>query len=355
MDKDVESSSGDSNWAVNQQLPAVIPVPRPPVSVRSIWRLALPRWRLMLVAVLAAGAGVIMAFLSPFQNMPAPAGRPAPQRHEAALPAVDGAASLAAPIPPVLVPSTPVLATPVPSHPIQSNSLRGAADTPPAGDAGDAGNACHGAFPAPQLEVSGKPTVMPADAAASLGLAINGAPDGAQLIICGFAARSVFSAGHSIDDSTWVLSVSEAADLTLIPPRGFVGPMKLVVALVNTDRSLADRRTLTLQWMPLQQTSGVPAATAPRIANINEQLEEGKRLKAAGNLAGSRAIFQRYAQTGDSRAAFLLAETYDPISLAKHQLLPPDSDPEKARLWYRRASEHGSMEANARLDRLSNW
>jgi TPR repeat protein len=175
------------------------------------------------------------------------------------------------------------------------------------------------------------------------------------LIICGFAARSVFSAGRSIDENTWVLPVAEAADLTLLPPRGFVGPMKLVVVLVNTDRSLADRRTVLLQWLP--QTSGVSAAPAPQTADVNDQLEEGKRLRSAGNLAGARAIFQRHAATGDSRAAFLLAETYDPIVLARyqHHLLPPDSDLEKARLWYRRASQRGSPEANARLDRLSDW
>jgi hypothetical protein len=332
MDEDVESSDGDDNWALDRRLPAVIPVSRPPPS---IWSLALPHWRLMLVAVLAAGVGVLTAFLSPFRNrltsvMP-------PPRHEAAASAVDGAA---------ILPPAPLPSTPVPQSP-----LRAVANTPSAGAAGDA---CNGDFPAPQLEVSGRtPTVLPADATAMIGLSISGAPDGAQLIICGFAARSVFSAGRSIDEKTWILLASEASDLALIPPRGFIGPMKLVVALLNPDRSLADRRTVPLQWLPKTSPS-VPAA-APRMADINDQLEEGKRLRAAGNIAGARAIFQRYAQTGDSRAAFLLAETYDPISLAKHQLLPPDSDLEKSRLWYRRALEHGSAEAKDRLDRLSNW
>jgi hypothetical protein len=303
----------------------------------------------MLVAALAASVGVLTAMLSPFQSSQNKL-YPAPSGHEAETPVVDGST-----LPSTLIPSTPAPVTSlpaasVPSVPVPSSPLRANATVPPAGAARDS---CHGRFLAPQLVVSGTPpTVLPADATALLGLAVEGAPDGAQLIICGFAARSVFSAGRSIDEKTWILPVSEAADLTLIPPRGFVGPMKLVVALLNADWSLADRRTLPLQWLP--QPSGVPAAM-PRMADVNDQLEEGKRLRAAGNLAGARAIFQRYAQTGDSRAAYLLAETYDPISLAKHQLLPPDSDLEKARLWYRRASEHGSTEANARLDRLSNW
>jgi TPR repeat protein len=199
--------------------------------------------------------------------------------------------------------------------------------------------------------MSGPPTVLPAEAPASLGLRVDGAPEGAQLVICGFAAKSLFSTGRSIDDNTWTMPVSDVADATLLPPQGFVGPMKLVVALLNSDMSLADRRSLHLQWLP--QTPGRQAM--PRMAEVNEQLEEGKRRQAAGNLARARAIFLELAQRGDSRAAFLLAETYDPISLAKRQLLPPDSDPEKARLWYRRALERGSPEANSRLDRLANW
>jgi hypothetical protein len=211
---------------------------------------------------------------------------------------------------------------------------------------------CHAGFPAPQLVVSGPPTVLPPEAPASLGLRVQSAPDGARLVICGFAVKSLFSAGWSIDERTWTMPVSDVADVTLLPPQGFVGPMNLVVVLLNPDMSLADRRLLHLQWLP--QTAGKQAI--PRIDEVNEQLEEGKRHKAAGDLAGARAIFLRLAQDdGDSRAAFLLAETYDPISLAKHQLLPPDSDLEKARLWYRRASERGSREANSRLERLANW
>jgi TPR repeat protein len=213
------------------------------------------------------------------------------------------------------------------------------------------GDACKASFPAPQLVVSGPPTVLPQEAPASLGVAVESAPDDAQLVICGFAPKSVFSAGRSIDEKTWTLQASDVADASLIPPQGFVGPMKLIVVLVSPGNGLADRRTVHLQWLP--QPPGT-AAMSP-IAEVSQQLVEGKRLKAAGNLVGARAIFLRLAQDGDSRAAFLLAESYDPISLAKHQLLPPNSDPEKARLWYRRASQGGSQEANARLERLSNW
>jgi hypothetical protein len=323
MDRSGGKSDCDESQAFNaqlhSQLPAIIPPSRPPAAA-SLKRLLLPHWRVIVVAGLASGAGVVTAMMwPPFQNRTASLVQPV---RAVAPRAVDGAPSPLA---------TTIKMTAVPAAVVS--------------------DICHGGFPSPRIVVSGPPTVMPADAAAALGLTVEGARDGAQLVICGFAAKSVLTAGRSLDETTWVLPVSEIAAATLLPPRGFVGPMKLTIVLVNPDRSLADRQTLQLQWLP--QTPGLPVA--PRMAEVNEQLEEGKRLKAAGNLAAARAIFQRLAASGDSRAAFLLAETYDPISLAKLQLPPPDADVEKARLWYRRASEKGSAEANSRLERLSNW
>jgi hypothetical protein len=218
---------------------------------------------------------------------------------------------------------------------------------------------CHTGFQVPQLVVSGSVTTLPADAPASLGLTVEGTPDGAQLIICGFAAKSIISAGESADEKTWVLPASDAADASLIPPPGFVGQMKLDVVLVNPDKSVADRRTLQLRWRPqINAALGIPWARDKKDngeTEIETQLEEGRRLQAAGNLPLARGIFLRHAQTGHPRAAFLYADSYDPIALAKRQLLLPESDASVARIWYRKASEWGSQEASTRLERLATW
>jgi hypothetical protein len=213
-----------------------------------------------------------------------------------------------------------------------------------------ASDICQATFRAPQLIVNMQPTLLPADEPASLGVTADGAPADARLIICGFPARSVFSAGHSLDARTWTLPVSELTYAALFPPRGFVGLMRLAVVLMNGDTSPADRRTLNLQWLP-RTSSPLRAGDA---SEAKPDLEDGIRLKAAGNLPLARGIFLRYAQA-DARAAFLLAETYDPISLARRQLMPPDSDLAAARLWYRRAAELGAQEASARLERLEKW
>jgi hypothetical protein len=339
-----ENDEIDSGRAFSPRLPAVIPLPRPPVAVPA-WRFALPHWRLIAVAGLASGVGIATAMLWPFQNKLGTVVHSSAQGYAPAT--ADSAARPSTTLPPTVSDPTTTPSTAAPSTTTPSTITR-ITTTPTAAVDGDV---CHSGFPAPQLVVSGPPTVLPAGAPASLGVTVDSASNGAQLVICGFAAKSLFSAGRSIDEKTWTMPVSDVADATLLPPQGFVGPMKLVVALLNPDMSLADRRALHLQWLP--QTPGMQAMLP--MAEVNEQLEEGRRHKAAGDLARARAIFLRLAQRGDSRAAFLLAETYDPISLAKHQLLPPDSDLEKARLWYRRASERGSPEANSRLERLANW
>jgi hypothetical protein len=318
---DAGIGDADNERIFDQLLPAVIPISRPPTAV-PIWGLARPHWRLVVVAVLSWGVGILTAMLWPVHNDFAAIADQSPSGHKSASPAVGDAAR----------PSTKITMAVMPS-------------------VGIAKDACRVSFPAPQLVVHGPPTVLPAGTVASLGLAVDGASDGAQVVICGFAAKSVFSAGQSIDEKTWTMAISDAADATLIPPQGFAGPMKLVVALLKADTSLADRRMLHLQWLP--PAPGAPAML--QVAEVNERLEEGKRLRAMGNLPLARGIFLRYAQAGDARAAFLLAESYDPISLAKRQLLPPESDPELARIWYRKALDFGAQEAISRLERLSNW
>jgi hypothetical protein len=242
------------------------------------------------------------------------------------------------------------------------------------GSAQIANDACHVNSPAPQLVVSTPPTVLRPDQPAPLGLTVERAPDGAQLVICGFATRSVFSAGQAIDENTWTVPVSEVKDATLMPPRGFVGSMDLAVLLVLANRSLADHKTLHLQWLaqiptvhPISAPHQIPTArqipavhqmpTVQRndFPDLDKLLAYGTSLKTAGNLADARLIFHWIAETGDPRAAFMLAETYDPIALAKRPLLPVDSDIALARIWYRKASDFGSQDAPGRLERLANW
>jgi hypothetical protein len=324
METDGSFSSGSGSF--NPHLPVVIPR-TPPAMAFPDARVVPGHW-LILVAVIASSAvGVLGAKVWPYPGKAGDAGT-------------------------VTLPQDASHAGDDIDRPSISSRLNRPA-------AAIASETCRTQVPTAQLVMSMAPLVLHANEAAPLGLRIDGAPEGAQLLVCGFAAKSTISAGHSTDEQTWALPASDVADATLNPPPGFVGVMQLDLVLLRGDRTVADRKTRQMQWQP--QVPDAAATTSPLVkkpgteAEIERQLEEAKSLEAAGNLSLARSIFLRLAQAGYPHAAFLYADSYDPISLAKRQLLPPDSDLALSRIWYRKAYDLGSQEANARLERLSNW
>jgi hypothetical protein len=376
MNNSGESLNDRGGWTLNPHLPAVVPPPCQPIAVplRRRLRFTLPHGRTILLALsftsIASGTGFLTAALWPWAHhgkagpavmalLPSArddlAGEDTAREDLAHAAARDGRAG-----------DNPARDSLAGDNPARGKEVSNAGDSAghsakmtssaATSSAGIDTDVCRINPPAPQLFVTKPPTVINAGEPAVLGLKVDGAPDGAQLVICGLVANSVFSAGQPVDEKTWTLPASEVTNATIIPPPGFVGPMKLAVALVTTDKSLADRRTLDLEWLP--PVPSAPSVKIPRKvddADLNKQLEQGSRLKATGNFTDARVILTRIAQAGDSRAAFMLAETYDPISLAKRQLLPPESDLELARIWYRKASALGSLEAPGRLERLATW
>jgi uncharacterized protein YjbI with pentapeptide repeats len=379
----------DDSWMFTPRLPAVIPLSRMPAVVPFSRRVAVPFWGLILLAISGSIlAGGLAATLWPWgyhnHNMisgvvsarprvndgvnPSNIGDSAftaaevtkidlspaslnttklnatnlnpPNLNAANLNTNDAGASRPAAAEPVTIAPVPA----APPVPVQPETAEPSAES--------AHDACRAKPSGPQLVSNLNRTVLRFGETASLGLRVDNAPEGVHLLICGFAAQSVFSAGHSVDEYVWIIPAAMVADATIMPPRGFAGSMDLSVLLVNADKSLADRKVVRLQWLPQAQMPAPPLRDFPSHDSL---LSYGAHLRAIGSVADARQVFGRIAQKGDPRGAFMLAETYDPISLAKHQLLPKDSDIELARVWYRKATELGSPDAPGRLDRLTNW
>ena len=80
-------------------------------------------------------------------------------------------------------------------------------------------------------------------------------------------------------------------------------------------------------------------------------MEKGQVLMRSGDIASARLLFQRLANAGIADAALALAATYDLRYLAQHNLIGVAGDETKARSWYQRASELGSVEAGRILAR----
>ena len=67
------------------------------------------------------------------------------------------------------------------------------------------------------------------------------------------------------------------------------------------------------------------------------------------DISGARLLLERAVQTGSSRAAFQLAETYDPRQLSRWRAHGIRGDWATAQALYLRAHEGGIMEAKDRI------
>jgi hypothetical protein len=126
----------------------------------------------------------------------------------------------------------------------------------------------------------------------------------------------------------------------------------------NTHASIFDGcRTSSPAFNPetTHRLSVNHSSTSPRQINsteINALFVRGIDLEATGDLAGARLVLSRAAEAGNARAAFMLAETYDPLELAKLGERGLASNLAAARIWYAKANDLGWKEAAARLERL---
>ena len=82
---------------------------------------------------------------------------------------------------------------------------------------------------------------------------------------------------------------------------------------------------------------------------IASLLKRGQDLVAGGDIASGRLMLTRAAQAGNADASLALAGTFDPAILANLRAVGVQPDPAKARAWYTRAAEQGSLEAKQRL------
>jgi len=76
-------------------------------------------------------------------------------------------------------------------------------------------------------------------------------------------------------------------------------------------------------------------------------------LLGQGDIGAARIVLERAAQSGNARAVFMLAETYDPGVLATWKTYGTRGEVTRARELYARAQAGGIREAKARLDSLS--
>ena len=142
---------------------------------------------------------------------------------------------------------------------------------------------------------------------------------------------------------------------TLADPTVMVGVMDLTLELRLADNTVVDRKGLQLEWSA--RSVPAPAKSQPRRVEATEialMMKNGAELMANGDIAAARMMFQRAAEAGEAKAAFSLAETYDPLVLRKLGARGAiTADIAMARSWYEKAREMGSTVAPERIVRLT--
>jgi hypothetical protein len=82
---------------------------------------------------------------------------------------------------------------------------------------------------------------------------------------------------------------------------------------------------------------------------IADMLKRGRDLIDAGDVASARLILTLVADAGDAEASLMLARSYDAAILSNLKAVGVVPDSAKARAWYVKAAERGSLEARRHL------
>jgi len=93
-----------------------------------------------------------------------------------------------------------------------------------------------------------------------------------------------------------------------------------------------------------------PAAEPPKADD--RLVARAEELLGKGDVSGARLLLERALASGHARAAFLLAETFDPNALSRLGALGLRGDAGKAREFYARAQALGLAQAGERLEAL---
>jgi len=137
------------------------------------------------------------------------------------------------------------------------------------------------------------------------------------------------------------------------------------VAVAPTREAIANAYQTALQSQPeiRQPPAAVvaPPMPAPTPAarrldpdELATLLKRAQGLLDIGDLAGARLLLERAADAHEAKAAFILAQTYDPAVLGTTDARSIAPDPATARLWYEKAAQFGSQEAQQRLGQLQD-
>ena len=196
----------------------------------------------------------------------------------------------------------------------------------------------------------------------ALGVSVAPAIGLGSILVGGLTPGTRLSAGVPVTSASWELPLDNMGGVRVYAPQNFIGVMNTAIDLLAPTKKIIDRRSERLEWIAKADSlqrgkesgSGGARSAVPKPIDRPDAIalmERGRELLKNGDIALAQLAFRRLADAGLADGALALANTYDPRYLAKHGLIDVVGDETKAQLWYRRASELGSVEADHLLAR----
>ena len=124
--------------------------------------------------------------------------------------------------------------------------------------------------------------------------------------------------------------------------------------IADPKRSVSDAASGTRLARAMDDARAVSDLSAlHETAETSKLLDRASGLLKQGDISAARLVLALAHELGSPRAAFMLAQTYDPQVLSTWRALGTEGDPRKARELYAEAYAGGIAEAKARSDALS--
>ena len=198
----------------------------------------------------------------------------------------------------------------------------------------------------------------------SLGVTVVPVTGNGSLLLGGLIQGTRLSEGVPVSEASWEFPLRDIGGVYVYAPQNFLGVMDAVIKLLSPTKRIIDSRSARLEWLakPAALQPSKPAidsgtsSSAVVVKSMDPQdaaalMQRGRDLLKDGDIASAQLAFRRLADVGIAEGALALATTYDPRYVAQHNLIGIVGDETKARVWYQRASELGSKEADRILAR----
>jgi len=147
-------------------------------------------------------------------------------------------------------------------------------------------------------------------------------------------------------------SLQQERDRTEAMARDFATVRRTMDGRVTVGRSADSHVTQVTQKVKTAATETPKAAEAQGSAEAVKLIERASGLLGQGNIGAARIVLERAAESGNARASFMLAETYDPAILSAWGTYGTRGEAAKAREHYAKAHAGGIQEAKGRLDAM---